>query len=954
MKLSAQELVELVKERSGGDFRNTTSSIYSYESGRVLLSEEVASKLAPVLCVKTAELLVDDPAPESRPLDNVLLGQSSSSIVESVPAVIDSYEIELTVRIPGSKSPIRLRRWSLSKKENADRFVVEGHGNSSPDKLQLLTSDDEVIPQVRHAVDDRKAVVKIGPAELLAKANQSQLESDEVALILQITEGLTVSELQQFGAVEKDSSHEEPNEERPNETAVKKKSTLSGDVVLELKDFLDGELAEFLVDLWEQNDGNLHLFLTSDRINSLSDEYEKKLVSVLAHLSLKKNHSAARPLAQELINLADSPARRCDAQYLLGRANWYANSIPDAISALQSCIEISDHIGNLAREGQCLVYLARVGADYVDQLDAPPEELIVSAIHIADQTGRKDIEYLAQRAKMILLQREGKYDQAISLANQVLADARTSESRGLPVRNIVDAIRVNLGTWYRRKYTESARRDAEEIYREGIDRGRDDSHAGMCHYLMADLFIDRLMEASREATEAAAKGDEQTSASKAKRAEYFFAMATKHCETAFQMLDGSGDLEALHKANRRLLLLKDLNYLVPATKQEVVDGLVTMEHKITQMLVGGPTGTGSTYTPGVPVLNLDDLELLLRYVLASRHQNPTKDSGTSTISLNDYLQPGTALCIAWCVADVMVARVFHLSTDGKHVRNRGWFTIPQFTTRLRPEMARMLDSDASTVQHRNRLLDKVQEEVDTIQPVATGSDQRDRTFADLVLIAPQDNLDWACCPLEWLTTDSLEVGEPCEPLLELTDGAVLHATALSSPFAARNVALEPDEFTILATNQSIPTQANGSRSIFDLVSHEVQGVQSLPPTGWKAETLGLMVFGHSDETDALQRRILSWDLTAVKAVVLLFCSSAHYRITRGPFADGLTMQLRRHLGNRGVIVGSRIPVSMSEALRLQRTILTESTRDVPIAQIVTQYMKNSENKNPFETPWVIL
>lgn len=59
--LSARQLVERAKEGSTEEFQLSIDSIYSYESGRILLSERIGRRLADVLGIPVRQLLVGDP-----------------------------------------------------------------------------------------------------------------------------------------------------------------------------------------------------------------------------------------------------------------------------------------------------------------------------------------------------------------------------------------------------------------------------------------------------------------------------------------------------------------------------------------------------------------------------------------------------------------------------------------------------------------------------------------------------------------------------------------------------------------------------------------------------------------------------------------------------------------------------------------------------------------------------
>jgi len=192
--------------------------------------------------------------------------------------------------------------------------------------------------------------------------------------------------------------------------------------------------------------------------------------------------------------------------------------------------------------------------------------------------------------------------------------------------------------------------------------------------------------------------------------------------------------------------------------------------------------------------------------------------------------------------------------------------------------------------------------------------------------------------------------------MELAGAGLVYAMSRRSPFPGTGVRVAPERFRIFASTQDLQ-----STTVHQLaVSHFGAGVMPFdvgPPSDQAAQVAegeGVIVIAHLDRRGHLAEQLNRWKFPRAKAVILLFCSSGHYQLARGPFVDGVALKIRDKLHDEAVVVGSRIPVEPSEAVRLAGELLSEAHREQPLAAVVTHYVQRHGKGKPFEVPWVIL
>ncbi len=949
--LKAQELLRQAEARSGGKFKLSTAAIYSYERGRVMLSAEVAGFLAPVLKVPVDDLLVERQSAAIFSEERMLLGGRTKVRTSEATHTTTGVEITLEIHAIGEETAtLRRRRWSLSYDPARKRFNVRGADGTSPLSLELQR-EDRVIEAMPNAVDATKAHVGPFDRDSLFDETGLPLQDDDIGLMMVLNEPLLAGEIRSLLLHNASMEVSEPSRHRISAQASNPLS-LGKDVVLELADFLPEQMAKKLVALWEHGDGDLDRFLKSV-VRLIKDAYERALIEVLAHTSLKKTHEGVADRVVELTRLAGTDDRRvADAFYLLGRHLWYVKrDLPEGVRAFRRALVAAEKIGLKPRVAQILVYLARVASNFPDKVPETASSLIDQALVIAGQVRRTDIELLAKRAKIELLRREGRINEAISLGDQIVSQSQHYRALGGDVDNILDNIRVDLALSLRRLHTQESRDEAERYYQMGIDRGRDDSHEGMCEYLLSDLYIDRSLDALSEARKSIAEGHPADGAQLCEQAEAFQERALVHCERAFAILDRPGaDVAAKQKSQRRLLFLRHEHMKLPESSDAASDELAVREQLIARFMLGVPR-LAERYDPTKFDLTTSELESLLRNIFATRNIAPGHSLDLSDVKLNNYLRPGVRLCLACSVGDTLIVRIFEGRTsDSPTVSSVGWFIVEDYFTRVQDRLRHLLTSveTPSYTRTYDEAFDIVQRAVRTIQPISR--EQCD----SIITVAPQSAEEWLL-PLEWLLTERVTDDESNPPLVELPRDGFIFTTYKMNPLKALQTQIPRTDFTIFVADdvqslvESQPERLKSVTSAFLKQSHALPRKQ-----GFRPKTAGVIVLAHADEHGLLTNTLQHWRFDKAQSVILLFCASAHSEMSRGPFAEGLALTIRQQIGPDGILVASRLAVSLEEAVSMGSEILDGSAHQIPIAKIVTTYLQRPTHSNPFDVPWVIL
>jgi len=719
------------------------------------------------------------------------------------------------------------------------------------------------------------------------------------------------------------------------------------DVERELGDFLPLATAREMIAAWKQ--GQLRQWI-SDYVR-VADDYGDALVLALASMSLTKDHTAAAPYLEKLVEHAGTrPERIQDAHYLRGRGKWYLKKQAEAVQDLQRAIEAGAETQNPVRLAQAEYYLGRVAIVAPKLVAETADVLLQRAEDRARHIGRPDLELLAKRGRMIWYRNKRQHDQAVPLGRELLDPQSRWASLGMS--HILDNVRTDLGVSLRGLYTEEARQEAERCYQHGINRGRDDSHAGMCLYLTADLYVDRMVAELQQAAEE--RSDPAAAEAALQRAYSHRRTALSLCEHAQRILQVRGDKEALEKANRRLVFLETSDLVRPTDETAVVADYAVRVQRVTELFLGAPRrGTKGPYSPGINELGRVELEQLLGEYFSGLLVMPGRAT-PSEVSLDDFLRPNTLLCLPWLVGSSLVVRVLGCFDDPKQVVNVGWFVLRHYANEIRPGLARMRDlALREFLGLRHAYFGELQKRVETIDPMTRHEHPGLRSVRDVIVLSPQSNQEWLC-PVEWLRTGPGRA-EPGVALLDYAAGSLVFATTARGPFAAMQQTVPFQQWRIVAT-----TQQADDRTIYDHVRQALgpslerwDAAAPFPGGGFR----GVMVIAHADDVGSVERALAAADLSSASCVALLFCSSGQYSLTSGPFVDGVALQVRSKLPPDGLVIGARVPVSLPEAIRFATELRKDLNASRPVTEVVTGYLHAVRfygNANPFDTPWVVL
>ncbi|MBI2477562.1 MAG: hypothetical protein HYV60_02605 [Planctomycetia bacterium] len=725
------------------------------------------------------------------------------------------------------------------------------------------------------------------------------------------------------------------------------------DLVRELSDFVSPEVAEEMIDSWQQTPEKLEAWLASHAASH--DEFANLLVKALAVIMLRKDHAWADRLTEQLVNLAAQQSERhLDAVYLRGRHRWYMKQLEAAVVDLEAARQIAVSIGNDRRHAQALIYLARVAIVSPPRVTQNAKQLIAQAEDIAERIGQPDIELLAKRAEMIRLRVAKQREKAIPIARSILAaDSKWSQ---LGFEHILDSVRVDLGLSLRSLFKEDARQEAESLYRQGIERGRDDSHAGMCLYLLADLDVDRMLERLREAAQRRGSDDEMQRLRS--EAITYRQHALELCERARSLLEVRGDTAALQKVNRRLVFLREEQYVIPSSEDEAVQDYAVTIKQITERFLGlNVSAEARPFDPGIAPLDDKQLEgLLSSYFAGTFIRSASKEEvPQSSLQVDDYLRPDSLLCIPWPVGNDLVVRTFARPDPDGAIVNVGWFTIENYVREVRPALQVMLELDERVfLSTRQKYFEAIQDRVQTIDPLAIAN-MAGEPPRHLIVVCPTSNADWIC-PIEWLKTVS-DQSQASVAALDLATTSVVYASSQRPVFPSLEVTVLPHQFRVFATSQRLANGESLHNQASKQLGSEISLLDSHVLDREPTTVEGLIVFSHSDGTQDWEAVLDQLEVANLRCVVLLSCASTHYRWSQGPLVDGLALRLRDRLPDEAVLVGSRVPVTIDEAARLAKELLGNTNPHLPVAACVTRYLKLAKQygaRGAFEVPWVVI
>ncbi|MBN8628354.1 MAG: hypothetical protein J0M17_22975 [Planctomycetes bacterium] len=721
------------------------------------------------------------------------------------------------------------------------------------------------------------------------------------------------------------------------------------DIERELLDFVDETTARAMVAAWKAGGRQLAAWST-EYLSACRDAYRGSLVEALCQVSLFKDHENAGQCVDRLVELAgEDPRRGIDASYLQGRQRWYVRRIPEAVAALKRAYDEAGRQSDYVRRAQALHYLMRIAVDYPDFAVKNAEDCYREGLELAGKIPeRQDLRLLFVRAEALRLHKAKQYDESKRLLKSLLAEAKNSDS--LDPEHIMASLYVAYAQALRRDCTEAARQEAERIYRWHIDRPRDDSHGAMCRYLLADLHIDRMLDALR----AAAAGEPLSEAYRMSiaDAERHHAAALRECETARLSLEATGDVAALQKASRRLVFLRNLDLGAPVSATTAADEFALREHQLSCLFLGAPIiGRSGAYDAAANSLERDDLDRFLD-TLELGAQRVTPGAARDVRPTERLLNAKSVLCVPRQVGDALVVRLFRIIADNPRTANFGWFSIRNYASQLRPLFGDFLAlTDEEFVGARPELFEAIQGQVETILPLGDEKGQCS-DIDDLVILAPASNADWVC-PLEWLTTLPLKKGETGIRLLDLPKRSLVYASPSSLPLAL--VSRPPDA--------SIPFIAVSTQSVRgERLSDAVRGtipesvafdVRSSPaPEVGQAKCL--IVIAHDDQAGELRGALEAWDFRFAEAVYLLFCSSGHYDLVSGPFLAGAVQRIRAKMRSTAPLIAARVPVGLEEAIGVaQLAAAWCRTGQDPMKSLLT-YLRDREPGDAFDAPWVVL
>jgi hypothetical protein len=290
-----------------------------------------------------------------------------------------------------------------------------------------------------------------------------------------------------------------------------------------------------------------------------------------------------------------------------------------------------------------------------------------------------------------------------------------------------------------------------------------------------------------------------------------------------------------------------------------------------------------------------------------------------------------------------------------------WIVVHDWTTTIRPLIqSTLFDSDQQVElakeEHRKRREHIWSTITDRTRVLTDGEPPH---TADVFVVTPNDLIDLAV-PLECL----LEVRNKGERLIDTATSGLVNIGRWSGALGTLGVHVPREEFALYVAEEA-PRSGNLEKGrgrpaipLRDVVNRGTScKAAPLPKRGSTLRSSSVIVVCHDDAEGRMRQLIDSWNLKNVHAVVLALCSSGPLDVISGPFADGLAVRIRKRLGGEGIVVCTRLPISVQEAIRMVGHLKgPRSQEPIPLATLVTQYMQQQlrGGRDPFAFPWVIL
>jgi transcriptional regulator with XRE-family HTH domain len=964
--LTVRELVQRVASNSGGRLRFSVSAVSGWETGRNLCPLRFIREIANALNCTPADLL-GTPSPDE--LDEVYLGgRTDSDGSPSAAATLEaarSVEVTLTVRTPGDRGAVRQRSWSISYDRLSKQLTIRSGAKTSPHGLLLARPAGAEPHRFPESIDALGVLpdIELDAVHVPFDGQQALASAETRILSCFAAEVLTRDDLRQLFA--------EPDEFRSQSlqglqkpaASMKVKNKIrkaTKDVEQEVADFVGDRMAQRLVACWEEGSEYLQRFVEDVVPKETHDPFQRRLVEAVASLSLQKDFAAATAPLQELQRMVGTdPIKKCDILYLRGRQCWYLKRdeqgrslLSHGIQQLAEAYRIAHSASRLIRAAQSLLYLSRIAADapnlaqeVQEAIGIGPLDLASEAEKLGRQLHRFDIELLARRAQVMQLYNGQRYEEAEASARELLARFEAEDIEG-DFRHILDHLRINRALALRRLGGDG-RQQAEEIYKAILSADRDDSTPGVVTYLLGDLYSDQAGDARLESQIAAQSGHARRARKLSRKSHDLYRQALDHYQRSEEMLRERGDQAALRKASYRCLWTEDQLLPAPRGRQEAADQAGAREQATAQHLIGKSFDTqprAISLEQFEAIINLRSLPMTAGDDLERRH-------------VADYLgEYATLVLLPWLCGSSLSLQVLAWNPrESNELAIIRWIAIRNWTSRIRPLIRSTLaDQQVGQTKEQVRRLrkDLWVEIADNIRALVGDAVP---TFDRALVVTPSDLIDLRM-PLESL----LEARKTGERLIETTRSLV-YAGPWTGSQGTFLVHVPPEKFEVYAGDEApgitdakrgrppIPLRA----AVSDRTSHQAK---SLPGQGAKLYDAGVVVVCHEDVEGKLRKLIASWDFRS-RCVVLAFCGSGPLDVVSGPFADGLAVRIRRQLGPDGVVVCTRLPISVEEATRMIRHLKSHgSDQRLPVATLVTQYVQQQLrlNRDPYAFPWVVL
>ncbi|MBA3312218.1 MAG: helix-turn-helix transcriptional regulator [Planctomycetaceae bacterium] len=968
--LSADDFIRKLAIATRGRLRVTTSAVYSWEKGRNFLRDDIAFEAAEVLGCRPEELI--GPAA----LLDMPLGESSRSATRSAPAAPRAAPkeqiVELTIRPADGIGPTRHRQWTLRYDETKQQFIVRGAPGTTPDSLRFLTPEGTPL-EAKPDFFDLTALRYAFPATSFPQ------EDDEPLLIPQLTPNaaaILTGELR-------------PGGRSFAETQTHSALRIVKDIELELADFVGEKAAGALVAMWEESERDAeHLtsYLAHHLASGSVPAFERMLHATLVHLSLLKNYEKAFSTVEELLKLADDPWKVAQAKYLAGRCSWYLGKehktgkslFPKAIAELVRArqLTVDEHLESAAvsrshRElltAQCSIYLGRIlNADAtLDRLVREGtglsfDELMDEARIIGLRNQRPDVGLLAQRVIFERLMGDTRGDSdSIEFGKELLADIAAAEQHGFDLRNIEDNTVIMLGIALRRRGNEADRVEAEKHYRRLMDRGRNDSTAGIAAYLTGDLFVDRSQQAAAAALAIRGAESPTNNADRDERptvdVEKLIQEARKHHREAKKLYDRSrvllknrGDRKAIAKMEYRRLWVRQVALPDPATRSVVLESHATREFEFDSLFIGKSCGKPAEHVSRPTLIKL----------FSALHLSPeTASESRPPVSLDRYVDESSLLLVSRVFgAALSIQLLRQIPGNGDRFDICGWYVSPNYRQKFR-ERLNSVPKEGLAATDRRRFEDLLWDLWWQIGDDLIAIRDFDRAdFDRLVVHTPHDPA------LGFLPFEAMELSSVHPNLATTARRGVVQAGLWAAPLDSAEVALGADDFVIYASDDPRPEPASGrlGPSLYEAVGRETKfRVEPLPfetheDRAVVFDSRGVIILAHDDHAGELRNRLRTWKFDGTQAVVLAFCGSGRTEV-HGPFSQGAALRVREALGERAVTVASRLPVTVGEALRLVQHLGERLDGQRSVAEVVNDYVRDmlDQNENPFLVSWIVL